>query len=94
MILEEAADGLGESVVLRIASPVAPQYGSMDPPEGSTAHGTAVWVSRSAPRCAPVLIPSRCAAMFRFVILLTTILARALRAVLRSRSDLVFENIA
>ena len=32
--------------------------------------------------------------MFRFVILLTTILARALRAVLRSRSDLVFENIA
>jgi putative transposase len=31
--------------------------------------------------------------MFRLFILLTTILAGALRAVLRSRSDLVFENI-
>ncbi len=39
-------------------------------------------------------IPSRCAAMFRLSILFTTILVSALRAVLRSRSDLVLENIA
>jgi len=32
--------------------------------------------------------------MFRLVILLTTILVSALRAILRSRSDLVLENIA
>lgn len=39
-------------------------------------------------------IPSKCAAMSRLFILLTAILVRALRAALRSRSDLVVENLA